>query len=177
MGSDTDESGKLHISRKIKKSFQYEKYLSVVKSVKYRRALTALWIASHRLEIETGRWVKKENGEKLERSERLCIFCKENGIQVMGDEVHAVIACKQFESERKTLFKCIIEKFPLFQSLNDMHKLLFLLSIEDNVINKVAKFMHQVLTVERKFPSKATNSKCKRKRKGKKSRLISIMAP
>ena len=75
MGSENDESGKLHILRKIKKSFSYEKYLSIVKSAKYRRAFTAIRVAAHKLEIETGRWARKNNGEKLDRSERLCTLC------------------------------------------------------------------------------------------------------
>ena len=177
MGDDSDESGKLHILRKIKKSFQYEKYLSIVKSSKYRRALTSLRIASHKLEIETGRWARKENGDKLDRSERFCNFCKENGDETVGDEIHAVIQCKTFERERNILFQKINEKIPLFVTLNDRNKLLFLLSMENNLIINVAKFIHKVLLVKRETPGiiKTIGKKRKKRKCNKKTpRVIPI---
>ena len=168
---------KLHILRKIKKSFQYEKYLSIVKSSKYRRALTSLRIASHKLEIETGRWTRKENGDKLDRSERFCNFCKENGDETVGDEIHAVIQCKTFECERNILFQKVNEKIPLFDTLNDKNKLLFLLSMENNLIINVAKFIHKVLSVKRETPGilKTIGKKRKKRKCNKKTpRVIPI---
>ena len=180
MGSENDESGKLHILRKIKKSFSYEKYLSIVKSAKYRRAFTAIRVAAHKLEIETGRWARKNNGEKLERSERLCTLCKEVGIENIGDEVHAVIQCKSFENEREILFQNINDRFPHFDGLNNQNKLLFLLTIEDKLLNEIARFIHKVLSKERKslVLPKSIKSKSKKKKpqNKKKSRVISISA-
>ena len=177
MGSENDESGKLYILRKIKKSFSYENYLSIIKSSKYRKAFTSIRVAAHKLEIETGRWAKNKNGEKLDRSQRLCSLCKEVGIENIGDEVHASIQCKSFEKERKVLFKNINDKFPSFAGLNDQNKLLFLLSIEDKLLNEIARFIHQVLAKERKGPILPKPTKYKRKIKkpqNKISRVVSV---
>ena len=59
LGPINADSGKLYVYRRIKSSFGYEKYLTLIKKFKCRRALSSLRISAHRLEVETGRWVKK----------------------------------------------------------------------------------------------------------------------
>jgi len=71
--------GKLRTYCKIKTSFMSEKYLHIINNFTLRRAITKLRISSHRIKIETGRYLK------LEVNKRLCNTCDLNQIE---DEIH-----------------------------------------------------------------------------------------
>ena len=83
-----------------KKDFGLEKYLDVISNSHYRIAMTKLRASSHTLEIERGRYTKP----KTDVCERLCPTCN-----VIEDEVHCLVKCKLYESERKRLFDRISE--------------------------------------------------------------------
>lgn len=73
--------------------FQFQPYLDKVNVRKFNQAFSRLRMSSHRLEIESGRWVKP-NSIPLE--ERKCAFC-----QVLEDEYHFVLECPAYKDLRK----------------------------------------------------------------------------
>ena len=59
-------------------------YLDNIINVKYRNALTRYRTSSHKLRVETGRWVRP-----LPHAEKKCVVCG-----VLDDEYHFVIKCE-----------------------------------------------------------------------------------
>ena len=72
-----------------------ETYLSKVSNFKYRNAITKFRTSSHDLEIEKGR----HNPHRLPLEQRLCKLCN-----VIEDEVHFLLSCGLYNSERTVLF-------------------------------------------------------------------------
>ena len=70
--------GKLDNYTKVKSSFGFKKYLSLL-NFPFRRDITRLRISSHKLNIETGRYAR------IDRVDRLCTKCSHG---VLGDEIH-----------------------------------------------------------------------------------------
>ena len=71
LGNTNNNDGKLWLYRRIKQNFHMENYLDTVRTLKYRRSLTALRISAHRLESETLRYSKVY----IPRDERRCALC------------------------------------------------------------------------------------------------------
>ena len=68
-------------------------YLENLSVFKFCQAFTRLRVSSHRLHIESGRWVQPN---RIPVNERLCSFC-----DVLEDEFHFVLECRQYENLRK----------------------------------------------------------------------------
>jgi hypothetical protein len=83
---------------KIKTSFGSEKYLHIINNCTLRRVITKLKISSHRLKIETGRYLK------LEVNKRLCNKCDLNKIE---DEIHFLLECPSTSTDRQVLIDMI----------------------------------------------------------------------
>ena len=89
---------------------------------------------SHTIEIERGRYTIP----RTPINERLCITCSE-----IEDEKHFLITCKLYQDERTTLFDKISKLYPIFSSLSDQQKFVYLMSnIEEQLLTWVAKFIH-----------------------------------
>ena len=99
MKSD-DKMSKLRTYKLIKKTFGIETYLELNER-KYRKALCALRISSHKLNIERGRYLTIKS--KVE--DRLCNIC-----DVVEDEVHALCKCKKFDTFRQQMYLIIKKK-------------------------------------------------------------------
>ena len=82
-----DQRNKLRIYRQFKTIYKYENYLTQVKNIKHRVALTKLRISSHKLQIERGRY-KKPYTKPEDRTCPKCQTC-------MEDERHVFIKCTQ----------------------------------------------------------------------------------
>ena len=151
LGPCDDNSGKLHLFRKIKTNFSFETYLSVPIKRKYRRALTAFRISAHKLEIETGRHAnKKSNTQFTRREERFCKLCMNNNIKIIGDEYHALLVCPTFEKKRASLLQMVEQRVPNFQCLNNYYKTIYLLTSEDkDMVVQLSKFLFDVLSIQR----------------------------
>ena len=146
------DSGKLNLYRKIKSHFRFEPYLSNIHMFKYRRSITALRISSHHLEVEVGRYVQKKRGKKevqIERNKRYCMLCLENNKCLLGDEVHAMFVCPTFELSRNKLLKHMEDRYPNLKLLNDIDKLIYFLTCENDDINKISRYVHNILTFKR----------------------------
>ena len=57
--------------------------------------------------------------------------------------------CPTFENDRNDLLKFMEDKYPNFMLFNDGNKLIFLLSCENDVMNRVSKYVHTILTHRR----------------------------
>ena len=73
--------------------FRFQDYLEIVTVKKFRTALAKLRLSSHRLEVETGRWVKPNS---IPFAERLCKICNK-----LEDEFHFVLECPIYSDIRK----------------------------------------------------------------------------
>ena len=74
--------------------FQFHDYLNIVRIPKYKYSLIKLWLSSHRLAVETGRWNKPH---PIPLEERKCRFCTS-----LEDEFHFLCECKLHYGLRKT---------------------------------------------------------------------------
>ena len=129
---------KLCTYAQIKSVFKFETYLDVINDFKKRQCFSKLRMSAHNLEIEAGRFGK----DGVPRSDRHCKHCLSLGIQVLGDEVHFVMICPQFQEDRKCLETKIANVYPNVKQLNAWNKLVWLVSQEDKYcLNLVAAFL------------------------------------
>lgn len=125
--------GKLCSYTYIKTKFCLEKYLTVIKSFEQRRNFTRLRISNHRLQIEKGRY------QDVPRQNRLCPRCPSGEID---DEKHFLFSCTTAPNERNNMIVAILNICPKFNSLNQDHKLLWLLNNENmDILNSVCKLI------------------------------------
>ena len=95
-------------------------------------------MSAHNLEIEAGRF----GNIRVPRSDRHCKYCLSLGIQVLGDEIHFVMICPQFQEDRKCLENKIANVYPNVNQLSVQNKFIWLLSQEDkHCLNLIASFL------------------------------------
>ena len=82
---------------KLISNFSFKDYLDFVTVRKFRYAFTRLRVASHRLEIETGRW---HTPDRTPIEERKCLFCN-----CLEDEFHFVLECQLYQDLRNEYIK------------------------------------------------------------------------
>lgn len=73
--------------------FQFQPYLDRINVLKLSQALSKLRMSSHRLEIESGRWVKPNS---IPVNERKCQNC-----HLLEDEFHFILECSIYSDLRK----------------------------------------------------------------------------
>ena len=133
------QGSKLRTYAKIKLEQGYEGYLSTMKNVEKRTAVTKIRLSNHDLMIEKGRH------QRLELNQRNCPLCPEN---VLEDESHLLLTCNTFSSFRKDLFSVAKQFIPRFEYLNKEEQVKTLLSNE-NVIISTGNFLYKTLEVRR----------------------------
>ena len=90
-----NSSPKLEFYNKIKKKFELEKYLSIIKIPAARENFTRYRISCHNLYVERGRY---EN-PLVPRVERWCVYCNLTlKIKAIEDEAHVLIDCPLYSS-------------------------------------------------------------------------------
>ena len=99
-------SQKLNFYYKIKTNYSLPAYLVLARKNPSRKTLMILRISSHKLRIETGRYVN------IPRDERLCSLCNCNRIE---DKIHFLLECPSFSSIRETLFSKLEPKIPFIR--------------------------------------------------------------
>jgi hypothetical protein len=105
-----NKSEKLLYYKHIKRPYTTATYLNTVKNANFRRALTKIRICAHRLEIETGRY------HKTAQHDRLCKLCSTS----VEDELHFLLHCPRLEERRYLLTTKLSTTYPIFSTLNDM---------------------------------------------------------
>ena len=148
------ESTKALTYNKLKQNVSTENYLFVVKNIRHKTALSRLRLSNHKLCIETGRHLRP----KLERSKRKCFICK-NKIE---DEIHFVVNCPLYSSERNILFHTIRYTSKHFDRLNtDEQKFIFIMTNEDtNVMKQLAKYTYNAMQIRKKVINIDNAGKC-----------------
>ena len=88
----------------------FENYLSEIKSIKERTALTKFRLSNHQLMIEKGRH------RDLDRAERFCPFCPKS----IEDEIHFLLNCKTYQHLRCEFLEIIKKYVPHFLLQSDV---------------------------------------------------------
>ena len=114
---------KLRTYAKFKESFEFEKYLSIIRDEKVRKTFTRLRISAHNLPIEIGR---HKRPAKIPFDQRLCNVCP-----AIGNESHYILSCSKFTDARKKLFDSITDIFTNFNTLGEEDKFLFFMKSQD----------------------------------------------
>jgi hypothetical protein len=130
---------KLQVFKLVKPSIEFESYLSQVKIVKHRQAVTRFRISAHKLPIETGRYAN------IEHDLRLCPICNSNEI---GDEYHYFSHCsnKRLEKLRENFLNELVDFNCKFSSLGTNNIFLYCVSMNDkNIINSTAKYIYEIM--------------------------------
>ena len=146
LGDPYNPTGKLSLYRKIKPAFRMEKYLDDIPKHIHRRALTALRISAHKLEIEVGRYSR----DYTPRQNRFCTLCNNAGSAQTGDEFHAIMHCPSFAAQRENLRDKVAGDAPLFNKLNEYEQFIFLLTCEGAPACHMGEFSYNVLSAVRK---------------------------
>lgn len=124
---------KLRTYRKFKTIFSKEAYLNTIKSFETRKQLCNFRVSNHKLQIETGR----HNNIALEN--RLCDQC-----HVLEDELHFLIECSKYNTQREELFNIVSNSCQIFSTLSNENKMIYLMSCEnENIIKEVGDFIHK----------------------------------
>ena len=140
------EDSKLRSFAKLKTEIGMTKYLTQVKHLDSRIALSKLRLSNHDLMIEKGRHVK------LDKTVRFCPFCPSD----VETELHFLLQCKNFLCARKTLIAEIENIIPTFRESTDNHKFIILLNNE-NISTLVGKYIHKSLSCRRFLLSRHKN--------------------
>ena len=130
--------GRLHLLYKIKSSFGLSPYLGLPIDTKWKTAITKFRFSAHNLPIETGRYLG------IPREQRFCPLCSSG----MGSEGHYLTECDYpaFLEMRLPLYSSIMESNPVFESLSEAEKAVFLLNNPDpKIATNVGKLCHLVL--------------------------------
>ena len=96
-------SRKLNLYSKIKRDYEPERYLNIIKNEKLKQTLTKLRVNNHILMIEQGRY----QNPKLSREHRFCLICFENGNEYVEDENHLICDCPAYNNLKESLFKTL----------------------------------------------------------------------
>ena len=95
----------------------FENYLSEIKSIKERTALTKFRLSNHLLMIEKGRH------RDLDRTERFCPFCPKS----IEDEIHFLLDCKTYQHLRCEFLEITKKHVPHFLLQSDVQNFCSLL--------------------------------------------------
>lgn len=125
---DLENSKKLDIYKLVKKDYEAEDYLTLIRDFDERKTFTKFRVSNHKLAIETGRYGK----QSTQRNQRLCVYCDLNEIE---NEEHMFKYCPLYRDLRKTLYK---KTGPDVES-NPMS--FFVSSRDKNIIFYTSKFL------------------------------------
>ena len=129
---------KLRTFGKLKTDIGIAKYLTRIKCIDNRVALSKIRLSNHDLMIEKGRHMK------IDKTERFCPFCP----NLIETESHFLLQCKTFSILRRTLLAEVENIVPTFNQVCDQDKFLILLNNE-NIANQVGDFVHKALNCRR----------------------------
>ena len=124
---------KLRTYRQFKTNFKLESYLLNIRNVNYRKLLTKFRISDHNLEIELGRRTRPITPA----DQRFCKSCKSE----VEDELHYVIKCPKYNTERNILFDTAKSQNANFVNLSDIDRFVFIFKLDNKwlLINFIAE--------------------------------------
>ena len=107
---------------KFKFEHSLEEYLFYIPDTRWMKALSRLRMSSHMLEIERGRHVKPQ---KNPLEQRICQRCTSNSVD---DEIHFLITCSYFATQRTSLLAESKLHNTEFDSLSNNDKCIYIMS-------------------------------------------------
>ena len=116
---------KLRTFKTFKNNYKLENYINMKLDKQMIFNFARLRISNHFLEIETGRYKKK----MLEQ--RLCKICNDDFIE---DEMHFLMKCKAYRSERSEVFEKLNGLIVPFRSYTIKEKFIFLMGTNDTEV-------------------------------------------
>ena len=127
----------LRLYRLFKHEFKCEPYLQNIKNKNLRKMFTRLRTNSHSLEIERGRYVNKNE------SDRLCTLCA-----VIENEFHFVMICSLYNYIRCDLFNELTELFPFICQYTPYERFLFFMGFDDKRLHLLfSKFVYKAFDI------------------------------
>ena len=114
----------IKLRKYIKFKFEHslEEYLFYIPDTRWMKALSRLRMSSHMLEIERGRHVKPQ---KLPLEQRICQRCTSNSVD---DDIHFLITCSYFATQRTSLLAESKLLNSEFDSLSTDDKFIYIMS-------------------------------------------------
>ena len=144
------EDKKLKLYASFKSSFKFECYLDLISDFNIRSALAKLRLSAHNLHIETGRF----NKNKTPRNERFCLYCKKQSSLEVEDEIHFLMVCPLYKTERSNMLQAIYRTFPNTEVLSNEIMFFWLMSQEQgDFIKLIGKFCKKSFQIRKKFLS------------------------
>ena len=132
---NTDAYPILRTYNVVKTRFGTEPYLSAVKNIKFRIAISKLRTSCHALAIERGRYTNP----KTPVHERLCHCCKK-----IEDEYHFVMECKTNCDFREKFLNQLKERNRNFAALSQREQFVYIFTNEDNMsLTWLGKFIYK----------------------------------
>ena len=120
---------KLRTFKTFKNNYKMENYICMKVDNHLIFNLAKLRISNHQLEIEAGRYKKKEIDQ------RLCKVC--NGNVCVEDEFHFLVTCKAYQAERNDFFRKLNAIIVPFESYTSQEQFLFLMSTSNTEVLKL----------------------------------------
>ena len=132
---------KLRTLSKFKTTFKTEPYLIIQTIHKFQKIIARFRLSAHRLKIETGRYNSKN--EYLLPEQRICQNCQLNKVE---DEIHFLVECPKYNSERSQLFLSASMESRHFDNLNNSNKFIWIMSNEgENIFKNLGIYLESAL--------------------------------
>ena len=129
--SNIQDMSKLRTYVTLKDNITVEEYLTSVKNVSNRIALTKFRLSNHTLMIEKGRH------ENMNQTDRICPFCPKH----IENELHFLIKCPIYANLTLQLFKEIAKITTGFYPPNDDNFVFWFLLKNPKIAHLTAKFI------------------------------------
>ena len=124
--------GKLRTYGLLKTQPGFENYLTDIKSVKERTALTKIRLSNHSLMIEKGRH------QKLDKNQRFCPFCPD----VVEDEIHFLLKCKTYHNLRRVFLADAEKDISVLPQQSDVQQFCSLINLTPHI---TSQFLYRAL--------------------------------
>ena len=144
--SEISNQSKLYLYKNIEQSLKVAPHLSAINSRSKRSLFTKLRLGTLKLEIETGRWTKKD------RDQRFCKLCSTNKIE---NESHFLFDCPALSSTRnillKDLYSCCPKLFPFWSSEEKLTFLFFNDNLDSTTVEYSATYLRELFATRDKL--------------------------
>ena len=139
--ADPNQKHQLRTFRTFKTQIKFENYLSKVKILKHRVALTKLRISNHTLEIEKGRYGPK----RKKADQRFCSSCQEQ----VEDEKHFLLKCPLYATVRQELFNSTEFRNIDRNKLSEDQLFMMLINPPSSTQCLVSKYIYNCFTIRK----------------------------
>ena len=135
--SRSQYGNKLRHYRTLKQHFVKETYLSSLNQYSLRSKLANLRLSSHKLNIETGRYIRGTN--RLPPEQRICQKCDQ---ETCENEFHFIVECPHYSELRNSLMSTLVEKYNFIANYNQKDLYHWLMcNTDDFVLYLFSKFV------------------------------------